>query len=518
MADLFHVRSRVIGEPPGPSEVRETLEELGPTFIKLGQVLSTRPDIIPPEYASELEKLQDAAREVPTPEILSVIDDEFGKPVGEVFAYFDPVPLAAASLGQTHLATLFDGREIVVKIQRPGTRAVIENDLEIITGLARSIERHFPRLEVYGIPDLADEFAILIREELDYTREGRNADRLAENLADLPYVKVASVIWNYTTSRVLTTERIKGIKITDIHELETRGYSRSEVAGNLWRAFLQMVFINGLFHGDPHPGNVEVLEDNVIGLLDYGMVGHLDQEQKAYVTMLLSEYVQQDSSGFSEVLLAMGTKPRDLNHKAFSRDIDRVLRPSYGAPIGELRIGEILQRSMQVSAKHKVRLPANMALLIKVIILIEGIDRQLDPSYDLSKEAKQFIHRSVREEFRPSRLNEQLIHSVMYWKWLLLELPHRLNDVMNNLAEGSFRIVFKHEGLEEPAQNISRSANRLSFAIMSSATIVASALVVSSKVGPLWKGFSIIGLVGFILAFLLTMSLMISIIRSGKLW
>lgn len=518
LADVFRLRRRVAGVPPGPVQVREALEELGPTFIKLGQLLSTRPDIIPREYALELEKLQDAAPPVAVSEVRRVIQEEFGTPVESIFAYFDETPLAAASLGQTHLAALSDGTEVVVKVQRPGIRQVIDTDLEIIAGVARFLEQHAERVRAYGLSDLVDEFSITIRQELDYTREGRNGDRLRRNFADVSYVRIAGTIWDHTTPRVLTSERICGVKITDLEEIAARRYDCREIARNLSRTFLKMIFVDGLFHADPHPGNLAVLENNVIGLLDYGQVGRLDPELKTYTTMLLSEYVREDSAGFAEVLLEMGTAPPDLDRRSFADEIDRLLRQYYGAPLREVQMGEVLRRAFRTSAKHKVRLPASLALLIKAILFVEGADRLLDPDYDLTSEARPFIAQSIRSEFSAGKLRDQILQSVLAWKTLALELPHRASEVLDRVAEDRLRVIFKHEGLEGPIRDIDRSANRLAFALIASATIVASALILSAKVGPMWRGYPVFGLAGFGLAFVFALWLMISIIRAGKLW
>jgi ubiquinone biosynthesis protein len=252
---------------------------------------------------------------------------------------------------------------------------------------------------VYGLPDLVEEFSITLMQELDYTREGRNGDQLRENFKDVHYVRIAATEWDYTTPRVLTMERVCGVKITDLEGLEEKCYDRHAVASNLTKAFMKMIFIDGVFHGDPHPGNLVVLEDSCIGLLDYGMIGRLDRETKGYVTMLLEDYTEEDSAGFAEILLSMGTSPADVDRKAFKFDIDRLLRQYYGAPVREFKIGEVLSRSLRLSARYRVRLPASLGMLVKVIIGIEGIDQLLDPSFDLAAEARPFAIRSVMGEF-----------------------------------------------------------------------------------------------------------------------
>ncbi len=518
LTEIFRVRQQAIGVPPGPVEVRESLEELGPTFIKLGQLLSTRPDIIPKEYADELEKLQDKAPPVPYTDIRRAIEEEFGMPVDHVVKTFDQEPLASASLGQTHLATLFDGRDAVVKVQRPGIRQTVDTDLEIMAGIAHFLEQHFEQVSAYGLSDVVDEFSISIHQEMDYTREGRNGDKLRENFADVPTVKIAATIWDYTTLCILTQERLCGTKISDVAELDLHGYDRVAVANNLSRAFLKMIFVDGFFHSDPHPGNLIVMENNVVGILDYGQMGRLDMNVKTQITRLLSEYIQEDSDGFAETLLDMGTAPTDLNRYAYAREIDRLLRQYYDVPVAEVRIGDMLRRSMQISARYRVRLPANMAMLAKAIVEVESADKILDPNYNLTQDAREYIERSVRSELTAGKLRTQLFQNLLAWKNLLLDFPHRGAEVLESMAENRFRIIFKHEGLESATEDIDQSANRLSFALLASSIIIGSSLVLSSKVGPLWHGYPLLGVIGYGIALVLGVALLFSIIRAGKLW
>lgn len=518
LAESFRIRGRAADVSPGPAQVRQTLEELGPTFVKLGQLLSTRSEVIPADYIAELEKLQDAAPPIPFDAVRQVIREEFGEPIEMIFAEFDETPLAAASLGQTHLATLKDGRQVVVKVQRPGIKAQIDTDLEIMAGVARFLEQRFAQARVYGLTDLVDEFSVIIHQELDYTREGRNGDRLRENFADWPQICIAATIWDHTVTRVLTMERVSGIKITNTADLDAAGLDRPRVASTLSRAFLKMIFVDGLYHSDPHPGNLVALEGNAVGLLDYGQVGRLDRELKAKVTMLLSEYVREDSAGFADVLLDMASSPPNLDRRAFARDIDRILRQYYGIPVGEVRIGEMLQRAFHVSARHGVRLPATIATLAKVVVEVESIDAILDPNYDLAADAGRFVERSIRGEFTVGELRARLLENMLAWKELLLGFPRRIGEIIENMADNSFRIIFRHEGLEQATKDIDRAINRLSLALMSAAIIISSALVLTAKVGPAWRGYPVVGLIGFAISFVFGVWLIISILRAGKLW
>jgi ubiquinone biosynthesis protein len=397
-------------------------------------------------------------------------------------------------------------------------RQVVETDLEIIAGVARFLDKHVERLRIYNLPEVVEEFAITIRQELDYTREGRNGDLLRQGLSDMDYVRVAETIWDHTTSRVLTLERIVGVKINDLQGMANHGYSSHAVARNLWRTYLQMVFVDGFFHADAHPGNFVVLENNVICLLDYGMVGRIEHETRTYVTMLLSRYVQEDSTGVADIVVAMGSSPPDLDRKQFSFDVDRLLRQYYGATLREVSMGGALADILRLSARYKIRLPASLGLLVKVMMGVEGMDRTLDPDYDMPAEAKPFIDRAVRGELSAEKLYGEFMHGLLYWKTLLSQMPQRTSQLLDHMAQGTFRIVFKHEGLEAPTRDIDRAANRLSLAVISAATIIASALVLQSRIGPTWRGFPAIGLVGFAIAFVFGLWLMISIIRAGNLW
>jgi len=517
LADVFHLRHRGRGLLPDPTDVRESLEELGPTFIKLGQLLSTRTELLPALYIKELQKLQDTAPAVPTPEVLSVIEEELGSPAQRLFAEFSEEPLAAASLGQTHAGRLKDGTKVVVKVQRPGVDKIIETDVEIMQGIAHFLEHHSARLRDYDIVQLVEEFAVTIRRELDYTYEGRNTDKIRENLSNLNFVVVPRVFWEYTTPRVLTIERISGIKVTDIRGMEELGIDRKSVAHNLTNAFMEMIFIHGFFHADPHPGNLVVLDGNTIGLLDFGMVGRLDRRLKTGLTILLAEYVQEDSGGFAEELLRIGSWGEDLNRRAFEADIDRALRPYFGAPLKDVRLGELLRNAFQISARHRVRLPSSLALLVKVLVNIDGIDRQLDPEFDFASEAKPYVKRSMREVFSLQTLFSQAYRSLVQLRDLLIAFPDRTYDLLERLVEGSLRINFRHLGLESAIRAVERAANRLSLALITSATIVASALLMAAKIGPSWNGYPIMGLAGFGLSFLFAVWLIIFTLRSGKL-
>lgn len=519
LAGAFGLSRRPGGITPAPVQVRETLECLGPTFIKFGQLLSTHPELIPPDYIKELEKLQDRLPEISYVAVRKIIQEEFGSDVCEVFSSFNETPIGAASLGQAHLARLKeDDREVVVKVQRPAIRPMIDNDLEILSSVAHFLEQRFESLRSYMLVDLIEEFAINLHQEMDYTREGRNGDLLRQSFIDIPYAKFANILWDYSTSRVLTMERLSGVKITDIDELKRRGYDLKEVARNLSRIFLKMVFIDGVFHGDPHPGNIVVMDNNVVALFDYGVVGRIDKDLKTKITMLVQNFIHEDSAGFTEILLAMGSWPASLDRKAFGNSIDRLLRQYYGAPLREVKVGEAVTQAVRISALHHISLPPSLGLLGKVMLGVEGIDNLLDPDYDFTSEARPFVVRAMLGEFSFDSLKYDIPESMLNWKGLLRDFPHRSSQVLERIADGNLRSILKLEGFDNAVKDLDKSANRLSFALIATGIIVGSAQIISNKVGPLWHGFSVIGVAGFAVAFIFGLWLLLSIIRAGNLW
>lgn len=505
-------------EKPLPATVRMIIEELGPTYIKLGQILSTRPDLIPHDYLCELEKLQDTAPSVPFSKVSEIIEKEFGKPYNQVFTHFEEEPLAAASLGQVHRATLPDGNHVVVKVQRPGITQVIETDLEILFDFARILEARSERARIYALTDLVEEFSLTLRNELDYTREGRNADRLRKNLAELPGSRVPLVYWDYTTPRVITMEEMRGVKITDFPGLSVIKANLPKVADNLAQSVLQQIFVDGFFHGDPHPGNLIVLPGDFVAFIDCGMMGRLDRETRASVVNLLSTFLSQDSKKFAEEILNIGTAPPNLNRRVFIQDIDRALRQYYDMPTGEMHLGELLKLSLDITINHKIVLPSNFAMLVKVFITVEGVTRQLDPSYNFTEAARPFLTRALKKEFSWEESSTELFRTLTEIRTLAISLPSRISTLLDKAVDGTFSIEFKHMGLKDVSNKFDKAVNRLSFSLLVSALIVGSSIVIQSQVGPRIHGYPFIGVAGFLIAGFFCLWLLISFIRAGRLW
>jgi len=506
------------GAAEAPVHLREMLEELGPTFVKLGQLLSTRPDILPQSYVAELEKLQDTAPTLPIEQIHAVIESEFGVPIGEVFAEFDQIPLAAASLAQVHRAKLPGGVPVIVKVQRPGIVDHIETDIEIIYKRARFVENHWERARTYGLLDIVDEFATTLREELDYTREARNTDLLREMLARDGRVRVPQVYWHLTTSRVLTLEQVRGVKITDVPRNPTGRFNLKELANRLACAFADQVFVDGFFHADPHPGNILVDEDGSIALLDCGQVGRLDPESKAGALRMLMAFEQQDARALADEILSLGIAQEEVDVRRLTIDLGKVLRSYYGMPARAVNMGRVLMQVLNTSASHKVRLPASFAVLGKVFVNIDGICRQLDPDFNLTDVARGYVGKAVRMELTSKATAIEIYRALVAMRSLIADLPEQIGRLMRKAVEGNLRLEFKHQGLDEVTDSLRASSNRIAIALIVAAIIVGSSLIVASAngAGTGWFGLPALGVLGYVLASVFGIWLIASIIRSSR--
>ena len=499
-----------------PAHIREMLEELGPTFVKLGQLLSTRPDLIPEPFISELKKLQDTAPTVPSDEIRAIIEAEFESPVEAVFPEFCDTPIAAASLGQAHRAVLEDGTHVIVKVQRPNIVDLVETDIEIMYKRAAFLEDHWERARTYGVSEIVDEFAMTIREELDYTREARNTDRLRENMVGEKSIKVPRVYWELTTKRVLTLEEIEGVKITDLNEKVRTAAQLKQIANRFACAFLQQIFVDGFFHADPHPGNVLVSSSDEIGLLDCGMVGRLDAENRAGVIRMLMAFEQENTRVLADEILGLGIPLAEVDVRKFTRDLGKVVRGYYDMPSRAVNMGDLLSRVLNTSAEYKIRMPASFAVLAKVFTSIDGICSQLDPDFNFTTIARDYVGRAVRSELRPEAMMNEFYRALVSTRQFLLALPEQMEKLMRKAVEGTLRVEFKHQGLEEIEATFARSANRIAIALIVAGSIVGSSLVVSAGRGSRWFGLPALGVLGYVVATVFGVWLIVSIMRTGK--
>jgi len=499
-----------------PAHLREMLEELGPTFVKLGQLLSTRPDLIPEPYINELTKLQDTAPTFPPEQVRAVIEEEFSAPVSAVFADFDYAPLAAASLGQVHRATLGDGTPVIVKVQRPAVAEQVETDIEILYKRAAFLEDHWERARTYGISDVVDEFAMTIREELDYTREAHNTDRLREEMSGEPGIRVPQVHWDLTTKRVLTLEEIYGTKVTDAATTIAPAKGK-ELADRLASAFLKQIFVDGFFHSDPHPGNIFITPSDEIAIVDCGQVGRLDSENRAGAIRMLMAFEQRDIRVLADEILHLGIAQTDVDVRLFTRDLSKVIRVYYDMPSRSINMGQLLLRVLNVSAKHKIRLPVSFAVLGKVLTGLDSICSQLDPDFNFTAVARGYVGRAVRSELHTENLVNELYRAIASTRSFLFALPEQMERLMRKAVEGTLKVEFKHLNLEDVEATFARSANRISIALIVAATIIGSSLIVATGKGTRgWFDLPTLGLIGYIVALIFGVWLIVSIMKSGR--
>ncbi|HEY3413138.1 MAG TPA: AarF/ABC1/UbiB kinase family protein [Armatimonadota bacterium] len=449
-----------------PERVRNALDELGPTFIKLGQILSTRPDLLPPEYIAELSKLQDQARHEAFSDIAATIKRELGAPPEEVFRTFAVEPRAAASIGQVHDAVMLDGTHVVVKVQRPAIEAVVEEDLAILGDLARFLSKNSRIGKQYDLEGWVDEFAITLRNELDYVREGRNADRIRANFAADPSLLVPRIYWEHTTKRVLTMEEIAGIKISDLDALDAAGIDRASLAERCAHIAVVQVLDHGFFHADPHPGNFFVQSNGTIALLDYGMVGQVEDRLGQSLVRLAIAVTRQDADGLVDELLALGAAPGPVDRGALRRDLKRLLQRYSGQPLGEVTAANVFGDITTVSRRHHLQLPSDLTLLTKVIAMDEGLGAFLDPDFNLLEFAKPYLKRFWRRSHSLRVITRRAREGAIDMAEIGLDLPQRLRHLLVQLDRGELSVASRFEVPEEVARRFERAANRISISII----------------------------------------------------
>jgi len=497
--------------------IRMVLEELGPTFVKLGQILSTRPDLVPVELIGELSKLQDEVPPFPVSSVREIIKTEIKGPIENIFQRFDEVPLAAASIGQVHRARLKSGEEVIVKVQRPDIIKTIEVDLEILLHLASLMERHVEGWEIHRPTRIVEEFSRTLEKEIDYTIETLNAERFARQFTSNPTVYVPRVFREVSTKQILTMEHVDGIKASEIDKLDEEGFDRKIIASRGAELILEQVFEYGFFHADPHPGNIFILPDNVICYLDFGMMGRVDRRAREDFADIVYAYVSRDESKIVDALLRVVEWDIDPDRRALERDVGDFVESYLYKPLKELRIEDILKQVLELITHHKLLLPPDIFLMVKALAQVEGLGLVLDPDFDMTEKAEPFIKRLKLKRLFPKRVMGDFLDSGGELVQLLKEIPGELRDITKQLRQGKVNIGFEHRGLENFMFEMDRSSNRIAFALVVASLIIGSSLIIMSDLGPFLFGFPILGLAGFSMAGILGIWLLISILRSGRM-
>ncbi|MBN2450163.1 MAG: AarF/ABC1/UbiB kinase family protein [Lentisphaeria bacterium] len=499
-----------------PERVCRVLEELGPTFVKLGQVLSTRPDLVPLEYTRELSRLQDRVEPFPLEAVLETIQEELGRPASELFAEFGETPTASASISQGHRAVLHDGTEVFVKVQRPGIRRTVAVDLEIMMHLAEILETHSDRMSFLRPTLIVAEFQRTLEREMDFTVEFANVERFRRQFEGTDSLYVPRVFEALSGTRVLTQEYIHGIKASEIDRLRGSAADLRLVAARGAGLLMAQFFDHGFFHADPHPGNVYVLPGNVICYVDFGMMGRISLSERENIADLLLLAVKRDERRAVRVILGLTTWEKEPDRDALERDLGDFIDEHLYRSLGRVDMPRMLQRLYTICRRHSLTLRPHIYLVLKTLGTMDEMGRRLDPEFRVLDHLGPYVKRLQQRRLSPMRLLREALRTGAEGAGLLQDLPGELRGIFRQVREGRVKVEFEHRGLDGMLHTHERISNRIASSIVLAAMIIGSSLLVLSGIPPKWQGMPILGLGGFLIAAILGLWLLWSMLRSGR--
>jgi ubiquinone biosynthesis protein len=515
------------GRPPSASSdasqrgrhLRELLDELGPTFVKFGQLLSTRPDIVPPDIVAELRGLQDDVRPFPFEQAERVIEEDLGNSIERLFLEFEREPVAAASIGQVHRAVLPNGKRVAVKVQRPGGPRPIEADLNLLYQAAKLVKERVRALDFIDARSVIDEFARSIRQELDYRLEGRNAQTIHRNFAGNSKVHVPKVYWSYTRARVLTLEWLDGTQLADVDVLPLTLDERREIAYRVTETWMEMIFRHGFFHGDPHPANILVLEEaGSIGLVDFGAVGKLTDDDLTKATRLFIDAAQENVDALPKRLRDLGvTYPREREEE-FLAELREIYYRYYGASLSEIDPIQVIREAFQLIYSMNLHLPTRFLLLDRSIATVGAVGVELYPDFNVFEVARPYARGLMLDRFTPQRVAKRAQRDAIRYAQVFAEAPFQWHDFMEQVRDGQIEVGFVHKGLDDFLEQTQRVFNRLVIALIVTGGLIGSSLIgVFAKGGPHLLGINAISVIGFALSTVLGLWLLWGVVRSGRL-
>ena len=522
----FRKRLKFLGAPREighsiPERLRLAFEELGPSFIKLAQVLASRPDLITKPYADEFKKLQDEVPPFPFHDVVKTVKEDLGAPPEEIFDSVEKIPVAAASIAQVHYATLKDGSPVVIKVQRPDISKIIETDITILRAIASQMVKYIPESEFFNPKGIVEEFSRTIRKELDFTEEAKNACRFRRNFAGHPHICIPKIHADLVSKRLLVMERIEGVRIDDIEGINRLGLDRPELAKIGVDAYFKMFLEDGFFHADPHPGNIFVMPDGRVGLVDFGIVGWLSPDMMESIASALVALVKKDFDSLIDQYIALGLVTEDVDLEEFKRefkaDIIDFLIPLYDLTISEINIAQYLDTLMRIAIKHRMKIPSDLLLLNKCMLILDSIGRELDPNFNFINIAEPYASRLMKSRYSPKRFYERMQRQIADLTDFATTTPKQIRILLRKTLKDDLHINMTPLGLDRFIKDIDRSTNRLAFSIVIAAIILSSAILTLSEKGGKVFDIPLLGLVGFLMAFMLGLWLLISIIRSGRL-
>jgi predicted unusual protein kinase regulating ubiquinone biosynthesis (AarF/ABC1/UbiB family) len=479
----------------------KALKDLGPTYVKFGQLLSTRPDIVPPEYIAELEQLQDSVEPFSFAEVEKTIEEELGVRISKAFQSFDSTPLAAASLGQAHQAVLRDGREVVVKVQRPNVREQVRHDLEVFAEIAETIEEHSDVGKKMNLVATIEQVRLTLTNELNYLQEARNTDMLRHNLEPFPLICVPAVIHDFSSSRVLTTELVRGRKVSKLTPLMIIDRDYAELASILTRAYLKQICVDGFWHSDPHPGNVFLRDDELV-LIDFGMVSRVTQEMQDEIIKLLLALSTNNGVEVAEACVRMSQVLERFDITKFHREISTIVSAFHDADTKSLNTGQVLFRIISMANENELIVPAELAMLAKTLLNLDGITRKLDPNYDPQRVIREYSQELMAQKLKQKFEPQNFYPALLDLNQLILDLPHRSREILDLTAGGKLTFGIKLTQAEEFLAGIHKVANRITVGLVIAALLVASSLMM--------RGYPLVAVTGYVLAAVAGMYLIVS--------
>lgn len=493
--------------------LRMALEELGPTFIKMGQILSTRPDLIPFELIQELSKLQDNVPPFPVTQAKEILEQELMAPMERFYSRFDDTPLAGASIGQVHRAQLVTGEEVIVKIQRPGIEKSVEADIEILYHMAALMERHMVEAKAFQPTKIVNEFAVSMEKEMNYEIEAQHAERFSRQFAKNKFIYIPKVFRHATTKRILTMEYVEGVKVSDVRGLENSGNDCKIIASRGAELTFEQIFRHGFFHADPHPGNICILPGNIICYLDFGMMDYVDRRSMETFTDIILGYTNRDKSVVADAAMRLVEWDDSPDLRVLESDIESFIDRYLNTPLNTMHLGDIVRESLVLFSQHGLRLPTDIFFMIKAIAEVQSIGLLLDPTFDIFAKAAPYIKKIQAERMNPGRFIDDLLSMSSHLK----RFPLDLHALLKQIKQGKGKVRIEHRGLDPLIQGISRSSNRIAFSLIIASIIIGSSLIVSNSAGPSIHGFPLLGLIGYASAGVLCVWFVILVKLSGRL-
>ncbi|MEI6222664.1 MAG: AarF/ABC1/UbiB kinase family protein [bacterium] len=511
------IRGMHVFSLPEEVRLRKVFEELGPTFIKLGQILSTRPDVLPTRFHLELEKLQENVAPFPYEKVEKVIKHELGKTPEKLFKQFSKEPFAAASLAQAHVAQLPTGEKVVIKILRPGCEKIINADIEILYFFAKLANQYQPELRRYDLTGIIDEFKSTILREIDFESEAANIRRFQRQFDNDPTIYIPRMYPDFSTKHVLTMEKVEGIKITNPANIKKAQLDGTILANTITRAFSRQIFIHGFYHADPHPGNLLARKNNVIAFFDFGMVGKLHEKTKEEIATVLVGIVNNDTHRIVEGLRGLGVIKSEEENKRLELDIEDFVDNYANQPIKNIQLGPCINNLIAIITNHKLTLPSELSVLLRTLTTLEGTAANLDPEFNMVTMLQPFVKKILKDKYNPQRLMGTVQRSIEAVLSLTSTFPEDITAIFRKIRQGKLHMEMDHKGFEPLMHEIDASTNRVSFSIIIAAIIIGSSIIMHTDKGLLLFGFPLLGIIGFLIAALLGLWLAVQILRSGKL-